>query len=111
MYIPRFDTSCEYYFIGEMIYRWTAPKDLEEDSAFRLKLTTDIPPTTHFSGKFRLSHEDAAFSSSMRIGHTGIAEFSTINVLGVALAVAMTLLLSCWVVARLGRRSQRIVLE
>lgn len=38
MYIPRLDSSCKYYFIGEVIYRWSAPKTLEEESAFRLKL-------------------------------------------------------------------------
>ena len=111
MYIPRLDSSCKYYFIGEMLYRWKAPKSREGDSAFRLKLTTDIPPTTHFSGKFQVSHDDAAFSSSMRMGHSETAGFSSINVVGVVLAVMISLLLSCWVVARLGRRSHRIVLE
>jgi hypothetical protein len=111
MYIPRLDSSCKYYFIGEMIYRWTAPKTLEEDSTFLLKLTTDIPPTTHFSGKFRLSHADEALSSSMRIKHSEVAGISTINVVGVASVVMLSLLLSCWVIVRPGRRSQRIVLE
>jgi hypothetical protein len=111
MYIPRLDSSCKFYFIGAMIYRWTAPKALEEDSTFRLRLTTDIPPTTHFSGKFRLLHADEALSSSMRIEHAEVAGFSTISVVGVASAVMLSLLLSCWVIVRFGRRSQRIVLE
>lgn len=94
-----------------MIYRWTAPEDIEEDSVFRLKLTTDIPPTTHLSGKLRLSHADAAFSSSIRIEHPETAELSMANVAVVALAITLSLLLTCWVTMRLRRRSQRIVLE
>jgi preprotein translocase subunit SecF len=47
----------------------------------------------------------------MRMGHSETAEFSTFNLVGMVLAVMISLLLSCWVVARLGRRSQRIVLE
>lgn len=104
-------SSCKHQFIGGTIYRWSAPKTLEGDSAVRLKLTTDIPSTTHFSGRFQVSHDDATFSSSMRMGHSETAGFSTINVVGVVLAVMISLLLSCWVVVRLGRRPQRIVLE
>lgn len=112
MYIPRLDSSCKYYFIGEMIYRWTAPKDMEDDSIFRLKLTTDTPPTTHLSGKLRLSHADAASSSAMRMQeHSEIAGLSMVNAAGVALAVIFSLLLTCWLAMRLRRRSQRIVLE
>ena len=114
MYIPRLDSSCKYYFIGEMIYLWKAPKHIEGaegDSALRLKLTTDTPSTTHFSGKFRLSHDDATFSSSMRVEHLEDAGFSTIDLIGVASAVVVMLLLSFWVIIRLGRRSQRIVLD
>lgn len=97
-----------------MIYLWEAPKHIEgaeEDSALRLKLTTDTPPTTHFSGKFRLSHDDAALSSSIRVGHLEAAGFSTIDLVSVASAVIVMLLLSFWVMVRLGRRSQRIVLD
>ena len=111
MYIPRLDSSCKYYFIGEMLYRWKAPKSLDSDSDLRLKLTTDIPPTTHFSGRYQVSHDDATFSSSMRMGHSETAGFLSVNVVGVVMAVMISLLLSCWVVVQLGRRSQRIVLE
>lgn len=49
-----------------MVYRWTAPKnlDIEPDSVFRLKLTTDTPPTTHLGGKLRLANTDAESSIS-----------------------------------------------
>lgn len=117
MYIPRLNSSCKYYFIGEMIYRWTAPKDTEqdEDTVFRLRLTTDFPATTHLSGKLRLSHVDAASSSAMRSEeHLEIAGLSVSDVGSVALVVTLTLLLalsSLWAIVRLRRRSQRIVLE
>jgi hypothetical protein len=68
MYIPKLDSSCKYYFIGAMIYRWVAPKDMEQDTIFRLKLTTDVPPTTHLSGKFQLSNEDAESLDDQRGG-------------------------------------------
>lgn len=58
IHVQRVDRSWRYYAIGEMIYRWKTPKDLEEDSVFRLKLTTDVPATTHLSGKLRLLHTD-----------------------------------------------------
>lgn len=111
MFIPRLDSSCKYYFIGEIEYRWTAPEDIEEDSVFRLKLTTDIPPTTHLSGKLRLSQADAASSSSIRIDHSETAGLSMANVAWMALAVNLSLLLTRWVTMRLRRGSQRIVLE
>ena len=113
MYIPRLDSSCKYYFIGEMIYRWTAPKDLEdedEDAVFRLKLTTDVPPTTHLSGKLQLSHADAAFSSAMRVEAPKVDGLLTVNIVGVALIATLSLLMA-WVIVRLRRRSQRIVLD
>ena len=113
MYIPRLDSSCKYYFIGEMIYLWEVPKHIEgaeEDSALRLKVTTDAPPTIHFSGKFRLSHDEATFSLSMRVGHLEDAVFSTIDLVSVASAVIIMLLLSFWVMVRLGRRRSRAFL-
>jgi hypothetical protein len=111
MYIPRLDSSCEYYFIGEMIYHWIAPKDINEDSVFRLRLTTDVPSTTHLSGKLRLSHADATSSSAMRVEHSEVAGLSMVNVAGVALVATLSLLLACWVTLRLRRRSQKVVLE
>ncbi|KAK3708290.1 hypothetical protein LTR37_011555 [Vermiconidia calcicola] len=111
MYIPRLDSSCKYYSIGEMVYRWTASKDIEEDSVFRLKLTTDVPPTTHLSGKLKLSHTDAASSSSARMDHPAIAGLPVGFVAGVVLAVIISVLLTWWVIVRLRRGSQRIVLE
>ena len=111
MYIPKLDSSCKYYFIGAMIYRWVAPKDMEQDTIFRLKLTTDVPPTTHLSGKFQLSNEDAESSSSMRMVHPNVAGLSVINVAGVVLVVIASLLWVCWLTLRLRRKSQRIVLE
>jgi hypothetical protein len=111
MYIPQLDSSCKYYSIGAMVYLWAAPEDIEEDSVFRLKLTTDVPPTTHFSGKLRLSHADAASSLSMPIKPTDIAGCSVIKVVSVACVVVLSLLLTCWMTVRLRRRLQRIILE
>jgi hypothetical protein len=111
MYIPRLDSSCKYYFIGAMIYRWTAPRDIEEDSVLRLKLTTDMPPTVHLSGKLRLSYANAASSSLTQMEHLEISGLSMVSVAGVALAALLSLLLTCWVTLRLRRGSQRIALE
>jgi hypothetical protein len=61
MYIPRLDSSCKYYYIGAMIYRWEDPRDIDEDSVFRLKLTTDVPATIHLSGKLRVSHHTCGY--------------------------------------------------
>jgi hypothetical protein len=111
MYIPRLDSSCKFYFIGEMIYRWVAPEDIETDSVFRLILTTDTPPTTHLSGKLQLSHANAAPSSSMRVESLRFAEYSATDIAGAASAVVLSLLLTYWAAVRLRRRSHQIVLE
>ncbi|KAK3703362.1 hypothetical protein LTR37_014468 [Vermiconidia calcicola] len=82
-----------------MVYRWTAFKDIEEDSVFRLKLTTELPPTTHLSGKLSLSHRDAASASSARTDHPAIAGLS-VGFLAVAvLAPILSVLLTWWAVA------------
>jgi len=94
-----------------MTYLWAAPEDIEEDSVFRFRLTTDVPPTTHFSGKFRLSHADAAPTLSMPTDSREIAGYSMIHIVGVAFAVIVSLLLTCWTIVRLRRRSQRIILD
>jgi hypothetical protein len=88
-----------------------APKDMEKDTIFRLKLTTDMPPTTHLSGKLQISYADAASSSSMRMVHPENAELSVINMIGVVLVVVISLVGTCWLTTRLRRKSQRIVLE
>jgi hypothetical protein len=111
MYIPRLDSSCKYYYVGAMLYRWEAPRDIEEDSVFRLKLTTGVPPIVHLSGKLRVSHADAASFPSTRMEYLETSGLSTVNVAGVALAVVISLLLTCWMTLRLRRGSQRIALE
>jgi hypothetical protein len=63
MYLPL-DESCKYPTLGTLSFFWLVPEDIEEDSVFRLKLTVDEPPTTRLSGKLRLSHVDAAVTSS-----------------------------------------------
>jgi hypothetical protein len=112
-----------------MVYVWKTPKDIDGDSVFRLKLTTDIPPTTHLSGKIRQSNADDSSSPSMRMEGLEIAGLSSdasslstgtenseiaglpvVNVACVALAVTFSLLLACWMIVRLRRRSQRIAL-
>ena len=110
MYIPRLNSSCKYYFIGEMIYRWTAPTDMEQGPIFRLKLTTDVPPTSHPSGKLRPSYADAE-ASSMRMVPLNVAGLSVVNVAGVGLLAIQSLVLVCWLALRLRRKSRRIVLE
>ena len=112
-----------------MAYVWKTPKDIGEDTVFRLKLTTDIPPTTHLSGRIRQSHADDSSSPSMRMDdleinglskdasslsmvteHSEIAGLPVVNVACIALAVTFSLLLACWVIVRLRRRSHRVVL-
>ena len=111
MYIPHLDAACKYQYLGEMAFVWKTPKDIEEDTVFRLKLTTDIPPTTHISGRIRQSHADDSSSTSMQMENLGIAGLPVVNVACVALAVTFTLILACWVTVRLRRRrSQRVVL-
>ena len=110
MYMPRLGSACKYYSIGVMGYRWVAPEEVEDDSVFRLKLTTDVPPTTHFSGKLRLSYIDATSPAVVQLQASGTARLSTINAIGMALAVVLSLLLTCWVTMRLRRGSPRVVL-
>jgi hypothetical protein len=129
MYIPHLGASCKYQYLGEMAYVWKTPKDIEEDTVFRLKLTTDIPPTTHLSGRIRQSHADDSSSPSMRMDdleinglskdasslsmvteHSEIAGLPVVDVACIALAVTFSLLLACWVIVRLRRRSHRVVL-
>jgi hypothetical protein len=129
MYIPGLGSSCKYQYLGAMVYVWKTPKDIDEDTVFRLKLTTDIPPTTHLSGKIRQSHADNsssppmrteeleiaglssdASSLSMKTEHSEISGPPVVNVACVALAVTFSLLLACWTIVRLRRRSQRVVL-
>lgn len=117
MAISRLDASCKYDFVGVMLYRWTIPTDIETDTLFRifrLRLTTDIPPTNHLSGKFRLLEADAAFPSPMQSKYLDITGLLITSVAGVALAVTLltlSLVLTCWTIGRLHRRLQRILLE
>lgn len=94
-----------------MLYRWVAPNDVEEDEVFRLKLTTDVPPTTHFSGKLTFSHSDAASSSVLVMEDVDVSGLPTDRVAKVVLVGIISMILIWWVVARLRRRSQRIVLS
>jgi hypothetical protein len=129
MNIPRLGGSCKYQYLGEMAYVWKTPEDIEEDTVFRLKLTTDIPPTTHFSGKIRRSRVGDSFSPSVRIEdaditglandafpssigshHSEVSGVSMANEACMVLAVVCCLLLACWAGVRLRRRSQRIIL-
>lgn len=59
MYSPL-NESCKYNYFNTLSFFWVVPEDIKEDSVFRLKLTTNEPPTTHLSGKLRFSHADAA---------------------------------------------------
>lgn len=94
-----------------MIYRWTIPTDIETESVLRLRLRTDIPSTSHLSGKFQLLNADAESPSPMRMKYLDITGLSTTSAVGVTLAVTISLLMVCLMVGRLRRRSQRIVLE
>ena len=109
--IPFLDGSCEYYVIGEMIYRWTAPKDLDNDTVYRLKLNTDVSATTHLSGKLQVSHAGASSTSSIRLEHADMADFSVAGVVGIASVAALSLLCAYWVIVRLRRRAGQISLQ
>jgi len=111
MYIPLLDGSCKYYVIGEMIYRWTAPKDLEHDAVYRLRLNTDVPETTHLSGKLQVSNASTSSASSTRVKQADVAGSSAVEVVGIAIVAALSLLCAYWVIARLRRRSGRIFLQ
>jgi hypothetical protein len=63
MYQPL-NESCKYYYFNTLSFLWAVPEDIKDDSVFRLKLTTDEPPTTHLSGRLRFSHAEAAAPSS-----------------------------------------------
>jgi len=125
MYSPL-DKSCKYYSFGTLSFNWVVPEDIEEDSVFRLKLTTETPSTTHLSGKLRLSHADGAAPAEstpieaapietgpiqaapvMDVKPVGV---SWVNVAGILLAVVLSILLACLVALRLRRRSKQIVL-
>lgn len=110
MYIPLLDGSCEYYVIGEMIYRWTAPDDLEDDTVYRLKLNTDVPATTHISGKLQVSHAGTSSAPSVRLQHAGVAGTTAGGVVGICSIVVLSLLCAFWLAARLRRRSGQISL-
>ena len=130
----HFPKACKYYSFGTLSFNWVVPEDVEEDSVFRLKLTTESPSTTHLSGKLRLSHADAATPSEpvkvapmeptpvetepaetapikaapiMDLKPVGV---SRVNVAGLSLAVVVSILLACLVGLRLRRRSKQIVL-
>lgn len=110
MYIPLLDGSCKYYVIGEMIYRWTAPKNLEDDAIYRLKLNTDVPATTHLSGKLQISHAGDSSAPSVRLEHADVADTTTAGVVGFCSIVVLSLLCAVWLIARLRRRSGQISL-
>lgn len=59
----RLPKACKYYSFGTLCFKWVVPEDIDEDSVFRSKFTTETPATTHPSGKLRLPHADAAASS------------------------------------------------
>ena len=117
----RFPKACKYYSFGTLSFNWVVPEGVEEDSVFRLKLTTENPSTTHLSGKLRLSQADAIApaeptpmeptpmeaAASMDVKPVGV---SRVNVAGVSLAVILSILLACLVALRLRRRSKHIVL-
>ena len=122
----RFPKACKYYSFGTLSFNWVVPEDIEEDSVFRLKLTTETPSTTHLSGKLRLSHADGAAPAEstpieaapietgpiqeapvMDVKPVGV---SCVNVAGILLAVVLSILLACLVALRLRRRSKQIVL-
>ena len=130
----RLPKACKYYSFGTLSFNWVVPEDIDEDSVFRLKLTTETPSTTHLSGKLRLSHADGATPSAsveptpmeptpveaalvetspikaapvMDLKPAGV---SRVNVAGVSLAVVLSILLACLLALRLRRRSKQIVL-
>lgn len=122
----HFPKACKYYSFGTLSFNWVVPEDIEEDSVFRLKLTTETPSTTHLSGKLRLSHTDAAAPAEptpieaapietgpikaapvMDLKPVGV---SRVNVAGISLAVVLSILLACLLALRLRRRSKQIVL-
>lgn len=136
MYSPL-DKSCKYYYFNTLSFLWLVPEDIKEDSIFRLKLTTDEPPTTHLSGKLRFSPaEDAAPSTPteatpvesppvesapvepapvvpLPIKAAPTEDFkpvgvSRVNVAGATLAVFLSILLACFVAIRLRRKRKQI---
>ena len=109
MLIPRLDRACKYYFIGEMLYRWSVPRVIEIDSTYQLKLMTDEPPTTHLSGKLRISN---AYTASSTLFESA-SESTIYDVLGDRMmsvgliSLCLTLLAFCFVL-RIRRRIGRI---
>jgi len=101
IHIQQVERSCKYYAIGEMVYRWQTPSDLEKDSIFRLKLTTDVPATTHLSGKLRLLHTD--FSMARPSHWRNSDEFSVTQGAGLVFETIALALLIFGVTVRLHR--------
>ena len=108
--VPDFDSSCKYQRVGIMDYRWTAPTNLDQDSAFRLKLATDVPATTHLSARFRVAPADAAPLPPMDKAHPRHAGLSAGGIVGIVLAVIAAVLLAGGLGLWLRRRSRRITI-
>lgn len=74
------DDSCEYQSIGQMTYARKAPEeDIDEDSVFHLRLTTDDSSTTHLSGEIRQARAEDANSHEMRMGRSEGDWLSAVN--------------------------------
>ena len=107
------DKSCKYYSFGTLGYSWVVPEGMDQDSVFRLKLTTDDSPTTHLSGRIRLAPAGAAPLPPIEptpmkdIGNVGV---SRVNAAVVTLAIIASMLLACLVALRLRRRSKQVIL-
>ena len=110
MSIPRLGYSCKYRYIGVMVYLWIVPEDVKEDTIYRLKLTTDEPPTTQLSGKLQVTSSNASSTLFVESGSSRTSMLSESNMMDYALVAFLFAVLAAATVLRLCRRPQRISL-
>jgi hypothetical protein len=65
--------TCKFQQFGVLVYTWTVPRNLDQNSTYRLKLSTNISDEEHLSGEFRLGRGKqetndgiASFNARMR---------------------------------------------
>ncbi|OQO09621.1 hypothetical protein B0A48_05023 [Cryoendolithus antarcticus] len=106
--LQRFPSDCRYRYAAAMLYVWEVPKDLD-DAVFRLKLSTDVPPTTQYSGRLQISGNISTFplKEDVSIANSiwGACEPALLCV------IVLTLALGLWITLRGRGKSGRLVLE
>ncbi len=108
MSLPGLDRSCAYYYIGQMTYRWPVPENVDEDAAFRLKLTTDRPPSSHLSGRLQISDLGGVSSSRLAISREPIFGLIDGRSMNLMTAGFLLMLIVSWMISRQCRRAERI---